>query len=120
MFRDWVLVRLTRMTSNDLVLLDTALLDRQSTRTVRLPDDVAFEMFAFDQILRDYELVEDELALGRIGGSNDGGIDGVFVFVGDNLLDEDAAIFAPDFQAGSWPRGSRITVWFVRHAPRRL
>jgi hypothetical protein len=44
------------VTDNDLVILDTPLEKTRSTRDTRLPDDVAFELFSCEQLLRDYDL----------------------------------------------------------------
>ena len=37
----------------------------------------------------DFDLQEDEILYGRIGGGGDGGIDGFFTFIDKNLLFED-------------------------------
>jgi hypothetical protein len=71
---------------NELVLLDQVLQQRQNERSIPLKDDDAFELFACEQILRDRDPSAEEVAMGIVGGGNDGAIDGVYVFLGDALL----------------------------------
>lgn len=75
--------------NNELVLLDQVLKDRQAERANPLTDEKAFELFACEQGLRDFELSPDEIAEGVVGGSNDGGLDGVYVFLNGVLLNPD-------------------------------
>ncbi len=77
------------MPSNELVLLDQILQQRQSERTVPLPDDRAFEVLACENALRDYNLSTEEVKAGIVGGGNNGAIDGIYVFLGDEQLAED-------------------------------
>jgi hypothetical protein len=100
--------------NNELVLLDQVLKDRQAERTTPLPDDKAFELFACEQALRDHELSEDEVAEGVVGGGNDGGLDGVYVFLNGALLNEDSEVFDEEFQASRMPTGSLLEVRLVQ------
>jgi hypothetical protein len=100
--------------NNEQVLLDAVLKDRQDARPAPLPDDKAFELFACEQALRDRELSEDEVAEGVVGGGNDGGMDGVYVFLNDVLLNEDSEVFDEAFQASKLPTGSRLEVRLVQ------
>ncbi len=102
------------MTHNELVLLDQAIEQRQKERSVRLPDDDAFELFACEYVLRDRELSPDEVADGVVGGGNDGGLDAIYVFLGDELLSEDSAVLQPDFEPKKVPSGSRLELWLVQ------
>lgn len=83
------------MTDNALFLLDTVLQKRQDERDRPIPDDKAFEIFACEQVLRDFELTPDEIAEGVVGGGNDGGLDGIYVFLNEEILSEDHEIFDP-------------------------
>lgn len=83
------------MTDNALFLLDTVLQKRQDERDRPIPDDKAFEIFACEQVLRDFELTPDEIVEGVVGGGNDGGLDGIYVFLNEELLSEDHDIFDP-------------------------
>lgn len=102
------------MPQNELVLLDQLLTERQEGRLVALPDDQAFELFACEQAVRDLDLSADEVEAGIVGGGNDGGIDGIYVFLGDALLAEDSEVLADDFPPSGVPTGTPLTIWFVQ------
>lgn len=103
------------MVDNELVLLDQVLQQRQSERTTPLRDDDAFEIFACEQVLREQDLSPEEVALGVIGGSNDGAIDGIFVFLGESLLAEDHDIFqSASFSPTSIASGTTLRLWLIQ------
>src|SRR5438046_9361109 len=102
------------MPNNELVLLDQVLKERQEQRASPLPDDEAFEIFACQQALRDFDVSDEEVASGIVGGGNDGGIDGAYVFLGETLLAEDADIFDEDFAPSRVQGGTRILRWLVQ------
>ena len=74
------------MTDNDMVILDR-LLDAYTTYP-DLPENDQFELFAFERLLKDYDLSSEELQFGKVGGGADGGIDGFFTFVNGELINE--------------------------------
>lgn len=48
-----------------------------------------FELFSIEQILKDYDLSEEELLSGIIDGKDDGGIDGLYYFINNrNIIDD--------------------------------
>ena len=102
------------MPGNALVLLDQALDERQAQRTQPLPDDVAFELLAMEAVLRDSDLSDEEVAAGRVGGGDDGGLDGIYTFLGDSLLDEDSEILADDSSSATVPVGTELLLWVVQ------
>ncbi len=58
----------------------------------RLPDgrdDDAFEVFSIEQILKDAELSDSEIASGNFGGGGDGGVDGFYFFINRALILDD-------------------------------
>ncbi|RUR75709.1 AIPR family protein [Chlorogloeopsis fritschii PCC 9212] len=77
------------MAANDSIVLDTILEQKKSQIADSLPDDVYFEIFTFEQILKKYDLSYEELISGKIGGGDDGGIDGFFTFINGEILDKD-------------------------------
>jgi hypothetical protein len=99
---------------NELVLLDQVLAQRQAERISPIKDDVAFELFAAEQALHGHELSLDEIADGVIGGSNDGAIDGIYVFLGERLLSEDGDVFQEGFKATSVQAGTKLEVWLIQ------
>lgn len=51
-------------------------------------DDRNFEHFAAEQLLKDENLDEDEINSGLIGDSNDNGIDGFYIFLDGELINQ--------------------------------
>ncbi|MGQ5225738.1 AIPR family protein [Streptomyces sp. yara] len=102
------------MASNELVLLDQILQQRQAERATPLPADEAFELFACEQALRDLDPSADEVSGGVVGGGNDGAIDGAYVFLGGSLLEEDSDVFDADFSPSSVAVGTRLLLWLVQ------
>jgi AIPR protein len=100
--------------NNELVLLDQVLKQRQAERLTPLKDDDAFELFACEQALGERDLSTEEVADGVVGGGNDGGLDGVYVFLGDVLLAEDSDVFQDDFVPGRVPARARLELWMVQ------
>ncbi len=67
---------------NDILILDNIL---KQNKNSELTDQENFELFAFEQILKDFELSYDELSEGKIG------VDGIglFIFLNDELVDDE-------------------------------
>ncbi|MFE3080923.1 AIPR family protein [Nocardia tengchongensis] len=100
--------------NNDAILVDQYLIDAQHARETPLPDDVAFELFAAQCVLREYDLSDEEVEQGRIGGGKDGGIDGFYVFLDRVLLNEDSWLFAEDYKASSVRKHADLDVWIIQ------
>jgi hypothetical protein len=71
------------MSDNDIILLNT-ILGQQKTEGISQSD--FFELFTFEQLLKNFDLSNDEIKSGKTGGGDDGGIDGFFIFLNDNLI----------------------------------
>ena len=99
---------------NELVPLDQVMQQRQNERSIPLKDDDAFELFACEQVLRDRDLSAEEVALGVVGGGNDGAIDGVYVFLGDALLSEDSEVLQDGFSPSKVASGACLSLWLVQ------
>jgi hypothetical protein len=92
------------MAKNDVVLLDSILKQKSVEQHVDIGE--IFEKFVLEQILKNYDLSNEEIAFGWTDGSLDGGIDGFYVLV-NGLLVTDASDF-------SWPRtGAEIEVYLI-------
>jgi len=76
------------MAKNDTILLDGILNDRLMAEPMPIGD--AFEIFAFEQILKSFDLTRQELEFGWVDGKDDGGIDGFYTFVNGNLVQDPA------------------------------
>ena len=94
------------MARNDVVLLDGILDQRVTDGFPSSERDEVFEYFAFEQLLKDYDFSREELESGWLDGRNDGGIDGLFVIVSGQLIQD------PD--RATWPRrNAAIDVWII-------
>lgn len=80
------------MAANDSIVLNSILEQKKKQTANSLPDDDYFELFTFEQSLKKYDLSYEELILGKIGGGDDGGIDGFFIFINNEIIDEDTDI----------------------------
>ncbi|WP_441291911.1 AIPR family protein [Sorangium sp. KYC3313] len=73
------------MTANDIVLLDALVAKSKDRLGTTLSDDELFELFCLEQGLKRYALTYEDLRTGWVDGGRDGGIDGFFTLVDDNL-----------------------------------
>lgn len=74
------------MAKNDKILIDGIIDDRIEQKLPSEKRDEVFEYFAFEQILKDYDLSFDEIQQGSVDGRNDGGIDGFFIIINGHIL----------------------------------
>lgn len=98
------------MAKNDTVLLDGIIDDRVSASLPSEQRDEAFEYLAFEQILKDFDLSNEEILHGSVDGAQDGGIDGFFTFVNGHLLQDPESFL--------WPRTHselRVTLITCKH-----
>jgi hypothetical protein len=103
------------MTTNAIVLLDALLTERETLRGgVPLPEDESFELFAFEQALKNEELSPEEVADGQVGGGDDGGIDGVYCFLNGNLVAEDSEVLEETFDPTTVRREPDLTLVVVQ------
>jgi hypothetical protein len=102
------------VSSNELVLLDQILQQRQAERSEPLPDDRAFELLACENALRDFNLSTEEVEAGIVGGGNDGAIDGIYTFLGDEQLAEDSELFEEDYVPAKVSPGTRLLIWLIQ------
>ncbi|MEU6715018.1 AIPR family protein [Nonomuraea sp. NPDC046802] len=102
------------MVNNDLVLIDQVLKQRQQEASSPPSDDRAFEIFACEQAVTMGDPSLEEIEAGVIGGGGDGAIDGVYVFLGEKLLEEDSEVLSEGFKASSISTGSRLVLWLVQ------
>ena len=73
------------MVNNDVIILNS-LLNGRMKKFEEFEDDEFFELFVFEQSLKDYDLSYDELLFGNVDGGNDGGIDGFFLFLNEEFV----------------------------------
>ena len=77
------------MATNDRIILDQVLKQRKETIAPEVQDAFFFEFFTAEQILKDFDLSYDEIESGLIGGGGDGGIDGIYLLVNGELVQDD-------------------------------
>ncbi len=95
------------MPNNDIVLLGRILEAVRAGAPEGLDDSGLFEYFSADQVLKDYDLSQDEIIAGITDGSGDGGIDGLYTFANENPVDT-------DFDLQILPRGYSLDLYIVQ------
>lgn len=102
------------MTSNDQVLIQSHLDERQRTDKASRSVDVLFEVFAAEQATKSLELTPEEVEAGIVGGGNDGGIDAGYISLGGKLLPEDAEVYDESIPPSSFAREQRLGLHIVQ------
>src|SRR4051812_46487432 len=103
------------MTANAIVLLNSLLQDWEAGRGTASPrEDEAFELFTFEQALKDEELSPDEVSDGQVGGGEDGGVDGVYCFLNGNLVVEDSEVLEEAFDPTTVRREPDLTLVVIQ------
>jgi hypothetical protein len=77
---------------NDRILLQSHISDEKGKVAEQYTDSQFFELFAADQILKDFDLSWEQIVDGNPGGASDAGIDGFYTFINNELVEEN-----PDF-----------------------
>lgn len=101
--------------SNETRLLNMLFDEFRSNRIRKLPEGIAFELFTLSIILKSKNINDDEISEGRIGGSRDGGIDGIFTFLNDQLQNEDSEILKNDYTLSGLRKNKiDLELWIVQ------
>lgn len=77
------------MLSNEQIILNQLLARRQDAVNSNATPSEFFEAFTAEQFLKDFDLSYDQIDSGLVGAGGDGGIDGFYLFVNSNLVEED-------------------------------
>ena len=80
---------MAKVLSNNQILIRECIKQEHEEYDPNLSEDSYFELFCASQILKNYDLDDDELIHGITDGPNDGGCDGMYVFLNNDLLTED-------------------------------
>lgn len=75
--------------NNDQLILDQIV---EEQRLARAPDsrkNEYFESYVAEQVLKNYDLSDDEIEFGLVGNTLDGGIDAVYTFANGELVQDD-------------------------------
>lgn len=74
--------------ANNIILEEILKQYKEVASDSSINDDKNFEYFAAEQLLKDENLDEDEISLGLIGDSNDNGIDGFYILLDGEFIDQ--------------------------------
>lgn len=74
--------------SNEILILNSILKEYKKQKDENLSSSEIFELFSNEQILKDFDLNDDELMEGVIDGGDDGGIDSIYIFINGQLCDD--------------------------------
>lgn len=77
------------MANNDQILLGQIVEEQRKSRMPGVTKSEFFELYTAEQVLKDYDLSDDEIEYGLVGAGNDGGIDSIYTFVNGELVQED-------------------------------
>lgn len=77
------------MTNNDQIILDQIIEDQRKSRFSSMAKSEFFEIYVAEQALKDFDLSDEEIEFGLVGGGGDGGIDGIYTFTNGDLVHED-------------------------------
>ena len=80
------------MSENDRIVLKTILKQNTTELVADLSDSDYFEVFAAEQVLKNFDLSYEEIQAGVVGASGDGGIDSIHIFANGSLIQEDTEI----------------------------
>lgn len=80
------------MTTNEIIALNERLKQVRNDRAADLPEDKFFEIITAEQILKDFDLTDEDIEYGQVGGENDGGLDSVYFLVNRQLIRDDTEI----------------------------
>jgi hypothetical protein len=78
-----------QMSQNDVIHLEANFADWQKNRGAGLTGIDPFLYYSLDQLLKPFNLADDEIKYGIIDQGNDGGIDAIYLFANRNTLIRD-------------------------------
>ncbi len=82
------------MARNDVVILDSLVEKARNQLGKATNDSELFELFVFDQVMKDHDLSYEELETGWTDGGDDGGIDGFYVLIDGRMATDDVIEYA--------------------------
>lgn len=92
---------------NNQIILKTLIEQNRANLYPELSADDYFTLFVTEQIMKDFELSYDEIEEGIIDNSGDGGIDSIYTFVNNELVQRDSSLVDAK-------RGSAIDVYIIQ------
>jgi hypothetical protein len=95
------------MATNDQIILDKIIEEQHNSRMPTASKAAFFEMYVAEQILKDYDLSDDEIESGIVGDGADGGIDCIYTFANGDFVQE-------DFDYEPLKRNVHVEVWIIQ------
>lgn len=80
------------MSNNQQILLETLIAQTKSDLYPELNNDDFFHLFVSEQVLKNLELSYDEIEVGIVDNGGDGGIDAIYTFVNNELVQRDTEL----------------------------
>lgn len=77
------------MANNDQIILDQIVEEQRTSRFPSANKSEFFEMYVVEQVLKDFDLSDEEIESGLVGNGGDGGIDAIYTFANGELVRED-------------------------------
>ncbi len=96
------------MSNNDQVLIKVVIQQEKNERAPEMKEDDYFGRFTSQLIMRKYDLNDSEIEEGFTDGSLDGGCDGIFLLVNDDLIHLDTT----DFE--KYKKGAEISLHLIQ------
>lgn len=94
-------------TNNQILLNELLKQEFEEDETFGKEDDY-FEYFAANQVLKKYDLSDDEIEKGQKGSGNDGGCDGIYIFANGMLVDENS------IEIMEFPKETKLEMVFIQ------
>jgi hypothetical protein len=73
-----------------------------------------FDLLACEVALKHLDLTGEEIESGLTDGGGDGGIDGAFVFVNQELVTDEHEVLQAKFKADASYRGASVALWLIQ------
>ena len=77
------------MANNDQIILDQIIEEQRKNRFPSANKSEFFEIYVAEQVLKEFDLSDEEIESGLIGNGGDGGIDAIYTFANGELVQED-------------------------------
>jgi hypothetical protein len=77
------------MANNDQIILDQIVEEQRTSRFPSANKSEFFEIYVAEQVLKDFDLSDEEIESGLVGNGGDGGIDAIYTFANGELVQED-------------------------------
>jgi hypothetical protein len=80
------------MSTNEIIALEARLKHAHEERASEMLEDAFFRIFVAGQILKDFDLTDDDIEGGQVDGGNDGGLDSIYFLINRQLVTDESEI----------------------------